>query len=113
MPDEPLDESPPTPPSVLSEEVGVREVRKIRARSSSDRTLWLGLGMFGLVGWSIVVPTLIGVGLGLWIDRNWPGDFSWSLALLLAGVTVGCLNAWYWVSYERRAIDDEEEETHQ
>ncbi len=111
---EPLDEEPlPSPSHELSEEVGAKESRKIRARRLQDRTLWVGLGIFGVVGWSVAVPTLIGVMLGLWLDRTWPGDFSWTLALLLAGVTLGCLNAWYWVSEERKAIDEEGQESKQ
>jgi ATP synthase protein I len=66
--------------------------------------------MFGVIGWSVSVPTLIGIVLGVWLDRRWPGSFSWTLALLLAGVTVGCLNAWYWVSQEREEIDAEKKE---
>lgn len=103
-------ELPSRPPHELSEEVGAREVRKVRARRTRDRTLWVGLGMFGVIGWSVSVPTLIGIVLGVWLDRRWPGSFSWTLALLLAGVTVGCLNAWYWVSQEREEIDAEKKE---
>ncbi len=107
MPDRP-DEPPSAPPHDLSERIGAKEARKARARRTRDRTLWVGISMFGIVGWSIVVPTLIGIALGLWLDRRHPGDFSWTLALLLAGVTVGCINAWYWVSREREKIDEEE-----
>ena len=66
--------------------------------------------MFGVVGWSVAAPTLIGIALGYWLDRMWPRHFSWTLALLLAGVTIGCINAWYWVSHERKVIDDEEQD---
>lgn len=93
-----------------SEEVGDREVRKIRARRKRDRTLWVGLGAFGIIGWSVAVPTLVGIILGVWLDRLWPGSFSWTLALLLAGVTLGCLSAWYWVSLESKAIEEDEKE---
>jgi ATP synthase protein I len=110
MPDRPDDELPAAHPHELSEEVGAREERKIRARRTRDRTLVIGAGMFGVVGWSVAVPTLIGIALGLWFDRLWPGAFSWTLALLLAGVTLGCLSAWYWISLERKAIDEEEKE---
>jgi len=105
------DETPSTKPQELSEEVGSRELRKVRARRTRDRTLWVGLGMLGIIGWSIAAPTLLGILLGLWLDRKWPGDFSWTLALLLAGVTLGCLSAWYWVSEERKAIDEEQQES--
>ena len=99
-----LDEPSPRPHG-LSEAVGARELRKARARRTKDRTLWLGIGMFGVVGWSVAVPTLIGVVLGMWFDRLWPGHFSWTLAMLLGGVALGCLSAWYWVSRERDVIE--------
>jgi ATP synthase protein I len=83
-------------------EVGRQAERKLKARGERHRGVWFGLGMFGLVGWAVAIPTLIGVALGLWLDRIAPADFSWTLALLLAGVTLGCANAWYWVSRESR-----------
>lgn len=92
----------------LGEKIGARESRKIRVRSRRDRTLWHGLGAAGIVGWSVAVPTVAGVFLGLWIDRHWPGEFSWSLALLLGGIALGCLNAWYWVNQESMLIEKEE-----
>ena len=59
--------------------------RKIEARRREDRSAWAGLGMFGLVGWAVTVPTVLGVLLGLWIDSHFESSRSWTLALLLAG----------------------------
>jgi ATP synthase protein I len=105
------DDEPPARSRGLGDEVGPREERKLRARRAKDRTVWSGLGMFGVVGWSVATPTLIGIGLGVWLDRTNPGRFSWTLALLLAGVTLGCMNAWYWVSGEQKLIDEDEKGT--
>ena len=58
--------------------------------------------MMGLIGWSVVVPTLLGAALGLWLDMRYPGTHSWTLALLVAGLVIGCLNAWHWVAKETR-----------
>jgi ATP synthase protein I len=58
--------------------------------------------MFGLVGWSVAIPTVIGIGLGVWIDTKWPSRYSWTLMFLIIGVLVGCLNAWYWVKRESK-----------
>lgn len=91
----------------LSRRVAQQERRKIRARQHHTRGTWFGLGMYGLVGWSVVIPTLLGVALGLWIDRSWPSRFSWTLMLLGAGLLLGCWNAWYWVSLEQSAIHDD------
>ena len=82
--------------------VGRHAERKLRARREPRRTAWFGLGMFGLVGWSVAIPTLAGIALGLWMDTRWPGRPSWTLTFLLIGVALGCLNAWYWVRQESR-----------
>ena len=74
--------------------------RRLKAREEKDRGIWFGLGMFGLVGWSIALPSLTGLALGLWIDARWPSRYSWTLMCLLAGVAVGCLTAWGWVKRE-------------
>lgn len=86
--------------------VGKKEKRKLRARRERDRGVWFGLGMFGLVGWSVAVPTLLFLALGIWIDRRTTSAYSWTLMLLVVGIAVGCLNAWYWIRTESRAEDD-------
>ena len=77
-----------------------KEDRKIKTRREKDRGVWFGLGMFGLVGWSVAIPTLIGLALGIWIDSRWPSRYSWTLMGLIIGVALGCLNAWFWVKRE-------------
>ncbi len=84
----------------LAESVGRRAERKLRARREKRQSAWFGLGMFGLIGWSVAIPTLVGVAIGAWIDRRWPGQVSWTLTLLIVGVVLGCFNAWYWVKQE-------------
>lgn len=64
--------------------------------------MWAGVRMTGVVGWSVAVPTLIGVAIGKWLDKVWPVHFSWTLTLLLAGVVLGCFNAWYWLKRESK-----------
>lgn len=83
-----------------AKEIERKAARKLKARREGQRSIWFGFGMFGLIGWAIAVPTLIGVALGLWLDRVAPTTFSWTLALIVAGVCVGCWNAWRWVSQE-------------
>ena len=64
--------------------------------------------MMGLIGWSVVVPTLLGAGLGVWLDEHHPGKHAWTLALLMAGLALGCLNAWHWVAKEDKAMREDE-----
>lgn len=92
---------------LFTRRVSEKEMRKIKGRSQKDDGLWFGLGVFGIVGWSVVIPTLIGTALGLWVDRAWPSRFSWTLMLLILGLGLGCLNAWYWVKKAREKIIEE------
>ena len=85
-----------------------KALRRVKARRTRDRSVWFGMGMFGLVGWSVAMYTIIGIVLGSWIDRRWPGPHSWTLTLLIAGIIAGSVNAWYWVQKESRSQDDEE-----
>ena len=82
---------------------------KLKARRNPAPGVWFGLGMMGLIGWSVVVPTLGGAALGLWLDQRHPGAHSWTLALLVAGLAIGCLNAWHWVANEDKAMSEEQE----
>ena len=82
--------------------------RKLRTRRIGAPVVWSGLGVMGMVGWSVVVPTLLGAFFGLWLDKHYPGGHSWKLALLVAGLVAGCASAWYWVSQEERAMRDEQ-----
>jgi ATP synthase protein I len=96
--------------SALGREVGAKAARKLRARSSTQG-VWFGLGMMGLIGWSVVVPTLLGAALGLWLDKHHAGKHSWTLALLVAGLAIGCFNAWHWVSKEDKEMHEEQGKT--
>jgi len=72
-----------------------------RRRHPGDSPL-SGLGAFGVVGWSIALPTVDGALLGLWLDRVVPQRFSWTLALMLGGIALGALVAWDWIARENR-----------
>ena len=96
----------------LSRQVGTQEARKLEARRPGAMNVWSGFGMFGLIGWSVAGPTLLGALLGMWLDKLRPGSHSWTLALLVAGLCLGSMSAWHWVATEYRQIhaarEDEE-----
>ena len=95
--------------NAFSREIGEKAARKLRARNSNQE-VWFGLGMTGLIGWSVVVPTLAGVALGIWLDKHHPGSHSWTLTLLIIGLAIGCLNAWHWVTKENKEMGEESED---
>ena len=93
----------------LSKNIRRREKRKMMARGEREESIWFGLGTFGIVGWSVSVPTIIGVALGIWLDRKYPSNFSWTITLLLVGISLGCYNAWYWITRNRKYMESKKE----
>jgi len=92
----------------FAEIIEEKEKRKMKGRRSKDRGLWFGMGTMGLIGWSVAIPTLVGIAIGLWLDVHYPERISWTLTFLSIGLAVGCANAWYWVSREQRRIESDE-----
>jgi ATP synthase protein I len=97
----------------FSQQVGAKAARKLKAQRHVTQTVWSGLGMMGMVGWSVAVPTVLGAALGLWLDKHYPGSHSWTLTLLAIGLGLGCFNAWHWVAKEGREIREQEENNHE
>jgi ATP synthase protein I len=91
-----------TPEERFRTDVARKAERRRQAEREERRSIWFSLGLFGIVGWSVAVPTLAGIALGVWLDSRFPGRISWTLTLLFVGIVVGCLNAWYWVKQESR-----------
>ena len=89
-------------------QVVTKAVRKLKAQRRTERPAWFGLGMLGIIGWSVSVPSVAGALLGAWLDRHHPGQRSWTLSLLVAGLVLGCANAWHWISAEEKTIHDSE-----
>ena len=104
---------PPKRGPTFAGQVGAKAARKLKARRNSTHGVWFGLGMMGLIGWSVVVPTLAGAALGIWLDKHYPGEHSWTLALLVARLLIGCFNAWRWVAKEEKTMRDEQEDKHE
>jgi ATP synthase protein I len=97
---------PPPPANAFIRNVDAQEKRKLWA-TRTNAHVWSGLGLFGVIGWSIAGPTLLGVLLGTWLERRHPGTHSWTMILLVAGLCLGCANAWHWILKEQNAIHRE------
>lgn len=84
----------------IEQRIASQEMRKLKAKNEKHHTIWFGFGMFGLIGWSVTVPAVVGAIVGMWIDSRWPSRYSWSLMLLIGGICFGCFNAWKWLHKE-------------
>jgi ATP synthase protein I len=85
-----------TPEDKLCETIDADAKLKLKSKKEGKEILF-GLGLFGIIGWSIAIPTLGGIALGVFLDRRYPTGFSWTLTLLFVGVVIGCFNAWHWI----------------
>jgi len=91
--------------SKFSDEIGRKEKRRLRKKYDKDTSIWFGFGLFGIIGWAVMIPTIIGIAIGVWMDTRYQGGISWTLTFLFIGITLGCLNAWYWIVRERKKIE--------
>lgn len=96
--------------SEFSNRIAAKVALKLKAQRNSAQGVWYGLGMTGLIGWSVVVPTMVGTAFGIWLDNRYRGTHSWTLTLLVVGLTIGCINAWYWVSKEENEILEQQKD---
>ncbi|HAC63620.1 MAG TPA: ATPase F0F1 [Cyanothece sp. UBA12306] len=85
--------------------IATKQSHKLRARQEKHKGIWFGLGLLGLIGWSVVIPTLLGLAAGIWIDHQFPSSLSWTLMLMFVGLILGCCNAWNWVKREQKEIE--------
>ena len=83
-------------PEVIRHKVGQHQ----KAVKEKRESLFFGMGMFGIVGWTVAIPTVIGTLLGRWLDNLHHGPISWTLTGLLIGMASGCLVAWRWLTKE-------------
>jgi len=78
----------------LGQAVKRRRERRERWQRQGERSLGQNLAMIGALGWTIVVPTLLGIFAGRWLDRTFHSGIFWTLGLLVVGLAVGCSLAW-------------------
>jgi ATP synthase protein I len=101
---------PPGEEAAFVRQIRAKAARKLRAQRGGAKGVWSGLSVSGLIGWSVAVPTVCGAMLGIWLDRHHPSAHSWTLALLAAGLFIGCANAWHWISQQEKSMGDRPED---
>lgn len=73
---------------------GERHRRWLR---EGDPSLAQRLAQIGVLGWMIVVPMLIGIFVGRWLDQIFNSGIFCTAPLLLLGLALGCWSAWKWM----------------
>ncbi len=83
------------------EKIGQQARRMQEARKHPVESPLRGVSVFGMIGWSVALPTVLGAFLGVWLDKTTQSDISWTIALILGGLALGILIAWSWMEKER------------
>lgn len=105
------DEDLPTDPAdrerieALRRTIRRKSLRHERARRHRRPSVLSYLGTFGLVGWTVTIPTLAGLAFGLYIDSVVESERSFTIVFMLLGVAIGLVTAWYWIQQEGRGHD--------
>lgn len=71
--------------------------RAKRGAETPEPSLGVRLGQIGVLGWAIIVPTLIGVILGRFLDRTFATGIFFSAPLIMIGAAIGFWSAWKWM----------------
>lgn len=71
--------------------------RARQGESSPEPSLGARLGQIGVLGWAIVLPILIGLLVGRWLDRLLASGVMFTAALIMLGAGVGFWSAWRWM----------------
>ncbi|HUN26502.1 MAG TPA: AtpZ/AtpI family protein [Steroidobacteraceae bacterium] len=78
----------------LDAAVRTRRERLERGLREGRRSIGQDLALIGVIGWTIVIPTLLGIFAGRLLDRHFRSGLFWTLGLLTAGLALGCSLAW-------------------
>lgn len=97
-PSDPKEEAPrPDEADPLADEVARHVARHRRWRESGEDSAARRLAQIGVLGWMIVAPMLLGIFAGRWLDRTFDAGLTWTGALLMVGLVLGCWSAWRWM----------------
>jgi ATP synthase protein I len=80
--------------------------RDSRGRAEPEPSLGSRLGQIGILGWAIVLPTLLGLAFGHWLDRTFGTRVFFSALFLMLGAVVGFWSAWKWMHRQQRGHDE-------
>jgi ATP synthase protein I len=92
MPETDSDEQDP-----MVQGVRLRKERNRRWLREGEPSVARHLAQIGVLGWIIVVPILIGIFAGRWLDRTFGSGLFYTAPLLMLGAVLGCWSAWKWM----------------
>jgi len=71
--------------------------RDAHGREVPEPSLGARLGQIGVLGWTIIIPMLLALFAGRWLDRTLQTNVFFSGSLLMLGAAIGFWSAWRWM----------------
>jgi ATP synthase protein I len=71
--------------------------RDLRFRADTSPPVARRLAQIGVLGWMIVIPMLLGVFAGRWLDNRFHTGLFYTAPLLMLGAAMGCFWGWRWM----------------
>jgi ATP synthase protein I len=75
----------------------VLAARHARAQREGPPSVGRYLAQVGVLGWTIVIPGLLGMFFGRSLDHRLGTGIFWTAPLMLVGLASGCWGAWRWM----------------
>ncbi len=94
----------------FGEQISRKARRKSKLAHQPSPSIWSSFSLFGVVGWSVAIPTVLAIVVGIWLDRSIQDHHSWTLVMLPIGLAIGCALAWHWIRHEQQQIEKHEQE---
>lgn len=71
------------------------------SRFRGKGVFWQSIATFGVIGWMIALPTVIGAYLGKYMDSKitGPEGISWTITFILIGLGIGIYTVWRFFFY--------------
>ena len=93
--------------------LAAKERRTVEAKEGKETIAWEGVGRFGMVGWSVCGPVLLGLLVGWILDRITGHHHLWVTTLFFIGLVIGCVSTAYWLFKEYGEIEEDKPHTHE
>ena len=91
------DPTDPTPPDRLEGAARTAADRVRKGETVREPSLGSRLGQIGILGWTIVVPILLGTFIGRQLDLWLGTGIQFAAAFIVLGAAFGLWSAWRWM----------------
>ncbi len=84
----------------LVRQARLRRERRDKWLREGDMSVGRRLAQIGVLGWILVVPTLVGLFGGRWLDARFSDGIFWTAPCMMLGLILGGWTAWTWMNAE-------------